>query len=81
MIGRQEDGGIGVVDIKSKFKALKAAWCRILIDKTCIINKVVDSYLRVLTVNINFVLKISKTNSSNFKIISKLPIFHKEVFC
>lgn len=75
VIGRQEDGGIGVVDIESKLKALKAAWCRILIDKTCIINKLVDSYLRVLNVDINYVLNVSETNSSNVKIISKLPIF------
>lgn len=37
--GRQEDGGVGVIDIESKFKALAAAWCRILIDTTFIINK------------------------------------------
>lgn len=30
VIGRQEDGGIRVVDMESQFKALKAAWCRIL---------------------------------------------------
>lgn len=47
VIGRQEDGGIGVVDIESKFKALKAAWCRIWIDKTCIINKIVDTTKKV----------------------------------
>lgn len=81
VIGRQEDGGIGVVDIESKFKALKAVWCRILMDNTCIINRIVDSYLRVLNVDINYVLNVSETNISNFKIISKLPIFYKEVFC
>lgn len=81
VIGRQEDGGIGVVDIESKFKALKAAWCRILIDKTCIINKIVDSYLRILNVDINYVLNVSETNNSNFEIIVKLPIFYREVFC
>lgn len=37
--GRQEDGGVGVIDIESKFKALAAARCRIFIDKTFIINK------------------------------------------
>lgn len=39
MTGRQGDGGVEVIDIESKFKALAAAWCRILIDKTFIINK------------------------------------------
>lgn len=82
MIGRQEDGGIGVVDIESKFKALKAAWCRILIDKTCIINKLVDSYLRVLNVDINYVLNVSETNSSIIlKSFLNSQFFYKEVFC
>lgn len=44
VIGRHGNGGIGVVDIESKLKALKAALCRIMIDKTCIINKRADSY-------------------------------------
>lgn len=52
VIGRQEDGGIGVVYIQSKFKALKAL-LRILIDKRCIIIKIMNSYLRVLNEDIN----------------------------
>lgn len=83
VIGRQEDGGIGVVDIESKFKALKAAWCRILIDKTCIINKIVDSYLRILNVDINNVLNVSlvflvsETNNSNFEMLNFLFFIEK----
>ena len=33
MIGRPEQGGIGVVDIESKFKSLKASWVARLVDK------------------------------------------------
>lgn len=52
-----------------------------MIDKTCIINKRVDSYLRILNVDINFVLNVSETNNSNYEISFKLPIFfYREVF-
>lgn len=61
MIGRQEDGGIGFVDIESNLKALKAAGCRILIDKTCIINRIVVNCLIVLNVDINYVFNVSET--------------------
>lgn len=63
MTGRQEDGGVGVIDIESKFKALAAAWCRILIDKTLIINKRVK--VKDI-IDIIYVLNVSETNSSNF---------------
>ena len=43
VIGKQEDGGVALVDIELKFKALKSAWSKILVNKDCILNHLVHS--------------------------------------
>ena len=38
LIGKVNQGGIGIVDIESKFSAAKASWIRRILDKRTIIK-------------------------------------------
>ena len=75
VIGKEADDGVGLVDIELKFKALKAAWSKILVNKDCVLNHIIDSYLSRFQIDINYILSLSETKSSNFTIIVKLEDF------
>ena len=81
VIGKKADGGVGLVDIELKFKALKAAWSKILVNKDCVLNHIIDSYLSRFQIDINYILSLSETKSSNFTIIEHLPVFYQEILC
>ena len=61
MIGK--DGGVGLVDIELKFKALKAAWCKILVNKDCVFENIINSYLGCFPIDIYYILSLSETKS------------------
>ena len=73
------DGGVGLVDIELKFKALKAAWSKILVNKDCVSNHIMDSYLGRFQIDFNCILSLSEIKSSNFTIIEHLPVFYQEI--
>ena len=77
MIGKKTDCGVGLVYIELKFKALKAAWFKILIKKDCVLNHIIYSYLSRFQIDINDKLSFSETKSSNFTIIDHLPVFYR----
>lgn len=82
MIGKIEDGGIGIVDILSKFCALKAAWIPRILKKDGhnLIYSHIDSILKTYNVNLEYVLKMNCTDLKQFNAYPKLPIFYREVF-
>ena len=79
MIGKVEDGGMGITDIESKFKALKASWVRKLENTDhCIV-----SYLNSCVPNnidFNYLTLTSEKRIENFEIIQAMPLFYKQVF-
>ena len=44
IIGNVEDGGIGLVDVELKLKAIKASWTKRLVDQSCILNRIINGY-------------------------------------
>ena len=72
VIGKKADGGVGLADTELKFKDLKAAWSKILVNKDCVLNHIIDSYLGRFQKDINYILSLSETKSSNFIIIEHL---------
>ena len=81
VIGKKAVGGVGLVDIELKFKALKAAWSILLVNKDCVLNHIIDSYLGRFQRDINNILSLSETKSSNCTIIEHLPVFYQEILC
>ena len=43
--------------------ALKAAWSKILVNKDCVLNNIIDSYLGRFQIDINYILSLSETKS------------------
>lgn len=78
MIGKQEDGGVGLVELK--FKALKAAWSKLFVNKDCVVSHVVESNLDRFQVDINYI-SLSETKSSKKTMIARLPILYQEILC
>ena len=74
------EGGIDIVDIETKLKALKASWVNRLIDKNCINRIFVNELLKNNNLSIDFVLKATETDLKEFKMIHVLPKFYQEIF-
>ena len=79
LIGNVSEGGIGVVDIYLKIKAIKASWIQRISNKG-VINYYVTSFCKPYNVNINYLLKTTEKRCEYFKIVPNLPIFYKEIF-
>ena len=80
VIGKKADGRVGLVDIEL-FKALKMAWSKILVNKDCVLNHIIDSYLGGFQKDIKYILSLSETKSPNFTIIKHHPVFYQEILC
>ena len=72
--------GIGIIDIETKPKALKALWVNRLIDSNCINRIFVNCLLKCNNLSIEYVLKVLETDLKEFKMIHTLPRFYQEIF-
>lgn len=66
IIGKRENGGISKVDIELKLKAHTASWVKRLTDESNVINNMVNSYLKVMQVDLNYILTPSEVKTENF---------------
>ena len=57
------------------------AWSLSLVNIDCVLNHITDSYLSRFQININYILSLSETKSSNFTFIEHLPVFYQEILC
>lgn len=80
LIGKIEEGGIGVIDIELKLKALKASWVNRL-SESCLINEVINAYLKRVNLNLNYILSTTERNMEDFTVINHIPKFYQEIFC
>jgi hypothetical protein len=82
LIGKQEEGGIGIVDIDCKLKALKAAWVtRIFNDKQSSLKSFFNSCILRKFIKQEYLIETNITHSDEAKRIFKsLPLFYCEVF-
>ena len=69
LIGKIEKGGIGIVDVETKFKALKAAWIPRIMFRKSSVYSFVSSFFMQQNIDCKFILK---TNVTNFLEIRKL---------
>ena len=74
VIGPIKDGGIGLVDLETKLKALKASWVSKLFNDTGNINNFLTDILSKHSLSINYILKCNETN------MSFLSTFYEQVF-
>ncbi len=79
LIGSKQNGGIKMLDIFCKNKALKASWVPRLINGS--INSIfINSYLNKLGINLKFLFKCNCSDIKQLKRSLKLPLFWVEVF-
>ena len=81
LIGPIAEGGIGLVDLETKFKALKDACVTRLVRRNSNLNVVLNSFCADCNIDLNYVLKTNVRKYSDFNIVKSLPTFYKEVFC
>ena len=81
LIGQITDGGIGLVDINSKFKSLKAAWVARIIENKGNLGYFINCICKECNIDMMYLVKTNERNENNYNIIKKLPLFYKEVFC
>ena len=68
------DGGIGKIDLESKLQALKAMWIPRLLTTNHIVKEYLDSFCERQKINIEFLIKTTKTKAENYGILEKFQI-------
>ena len=80
LIGPVKSGGINVVDIVTKLKALKSSGVSRLLKNKGQICMFLNSILRNNKCTLNYILKMNDTVAENFSFLKNVPQFYKEVF-
>ena len=75
LIGDIKDGGIGIVDMESKLRALKATWIPRLVTSNHILKKYVGSFCKPLNIDIDYLIKTSETSIDDYGILKKSQCF------
>lgn len=81
LIGSVLNGGLAIVDIECKIKALKASWVPRLLKNKNILYKILDSYCKQINIDVNYVLQFSEKKLGNLQKVGKLPTFNQQVLC
>ena len=81
LIAPVNEGGIGIVDIVTKLKAVKASWINRLLNTKCINRIFLDSFLNSNYMSIEYILKTTETDLKYLEIAHILPTFYREIFC
>ena len=79
LINKKEYGGIGMIDIFCKDKALKAGWIKRMAGNN-IIKNLVEMYLKKSNIDISYLLKSSTTNVKLLQDYLNIPQFWAQVF-
>ena len=80
IIGHIKDGGLGVTDVEAKIKALKATWVFRLKESNHCIKSYVNSFCIPNNIDLDYLILTTDYRIQNNEIISKMPLFYKQVF-
>ena len=80
LIGTISNGGLSIVDIESKLKALKAAWVPRLLKTKSVLYNIFESYCKQMNITVPYVLCFSDKKIENLK-LEKLPLFYRQMLC
>lgn len=76
MIGKIEEGWIGVIDIELKVKVPKKR-----LSETFLINEVINAYLKRVNLNLNYILSTTERNIEDLTVMNHFSKFYQETFC
>lgn len=76
LIGDVRNGGLGIIDVESKLKALKAAWLPRIIKSKGVLYNILNGFCKKYNIDVMYVLQFS-SNVDNLK----FPLFYKEILC
>ncbi len=79
LIGDIDRGGIGMIDIESKIRAIRVTWVKHLLG-THTWSSVLEAFLSKLGINIELLLKCNFNSEDVFPCIKGIPTFYREVF-
>ena len=79
MIGTIEQDGIGIIDIESKLKAIKASWIGKLIDCKCRLKYFLDLLCGKVGVDFVYLTYTNETKLTNYTIVHNLPLFYQQI--
>ena len=79
VISSVEDGGISMIDVKSKVSSIKAGWIKRLKENSKW-SRILQWYLEANALDIDYMLKMNVKKESDCIIFDKIPTFYREVF-
>lgn len=79
LIGDVKYGGIGIVDIESKIKAIKSSWISYILNGENNLLYFLENF-KLKDDDILYILHTNKIDLQNHFLLKKLPIFYREIF-
>ena len=80
LISNRQNGGIAMVDLECKVKALKAAWVsRIFLNINAKWTSFLKEYLNKINFRIELFIKMQFTNVKSFPVMKILPTFYQDI--
>jgi hypothetical protein len=79
LIGPIDNGGIGVVDILSKMKSLRALWIKQILNKRNPLYDFVNSICIESNYDFDYLIKTNLTIIKDYEIMDSFPLFYKEM--
>lgn len=80
LIGHVKEGGLGITDVDSKIKALKASWVPRLKETKHCIKSYVNSYCSPINIDMDYLINTTENKIENYEIIKTMPLFYKQAF-
>lgn len=80
IIGEVYEGGIGLVDIESKFTTLKDMWIWRLLSTEHDIKHVFTSFCKDTKFDIEYLINTNETVAKYYDIINNFPEFYQQAF-
>ena len=80
LIGPICDGGIKIVDIESKIKALKASWTKKIYYCENSLKDFLNSFCMKHNVDFRYILHTNLTKLNEYSLVHHFPTFYREIF-
>lgn len=76
LIGNVKSGDLGITDVESKLKSLKATWLPRILKSKGILYNILNGFCDKYSIDVMYVLHFSSTVDN-----LKFPLFYKQVLC
>lgn len=78
---KNNEGGLGLIDVECKLKSVKAGWIKRLYNKKSSLRKYIEDILKINGIDFEYLLRSNIVKPNDLIVLKKIPKFYKEIIC